>query len=438
VTLALALACSLVIAASQDAAPPACATWQECRALALEAAGRQDYETFHDLAWRAVQRGPRNDPALMTLLARAQSLSGRPGDALVMLRRLADLGVGTDAPESDDFRRVRALAGWADLQARLAEVGAAKAAATSPETPKTTPALLSGPARVNTSPPPTSAAPLAGTRAEDVVGDASDALRFSTTAFTPGGLAYDGVSNRFIIGDRREHKLAVIGERSQRVTTLTGAQSAGFGEIAALEIDRHEGDLWVVSVTVSGDQPSSRLHKLQLISGRPLFTIAPPADAGPTRFADVSLTPSSTVLVLDRDGRRLFRAAPRSRELQVAAILDVEAPVSVAAASDEVAYVAHPGGLLRVDLAGLVWIRWHRGSMVAVQSTSESGYRIIRIGLDGPGRTARRLTLLDRAVPMADPSAAALSGDVLYYLADTPRKESSADVETIVRRVTVK
>jgi hypothetical protein len=39
---------------------------------------------------------------------------------------------------------------------------------------------------------------------------------------------------------------------------------------------------------------------------------------------------------------------------------------------------------------------------------------------------------------MADPSAAALSGDVLYYLADTPRKESSADVETIVRRVTVK
>jgi hypothetical protein len=160
------------------------------------------------------------------------------------------------------------------------------------------------------------------------------------------------------------------------------------------------------------------------------------------------------VLVLDRDGRRLFRAAPRSRELQVAAILDVEAPVSVAAASDEVAYVAHAGGLLRVDLttrnaravnaakgvdlAGLVWIRWHRGSMVAVQSTSESGYRIIRIGLDGPGRTARRLTLLDRAVPMADPSAAALSGDVLYYLADTPRKESSADVETIVRRVTVK
>ena len=56
----------------------------ECRRLATEAAARGDAETFHDLAWRAVQRGKRNDPELMLLLARAQSLSGRPGDALVM------------------------------------------------------------------------------------------------------------------------------------------------------------------------------------------------------------------------------------------------------------------------------------------------------------------------------------------------------------------
>ena len=47
---------------------------------------------FHDLAWRAVQKGKPNDPDLMLLLARAQSLSGRPGDALVMLGRIVDLG----------------------------------------------------------------------------------------------------------------------------------------------------------------------------------------------------------------------------------------------------------------------------------------------------------------------------------------------------------
>ena len=48
------------------------------------------------------------------MLARAQSLSGRPLDALVMLQRLA-AGLATDAATSDDFRRVRALPGWEDF-----------------------------------------------------------------------------------------------------------------------------------------------------------------------------------------------------------------------------------------------------------------------------------------------------------------------------------
>src|SRR5207248_3140202 len=74
-----------------------CREWQQCRQLALEAADRGDYEIFHDLAWRAGQTGKRNDPALMYLLARAQALSGRPHDALVMLERLADMGVASDA-----------------------------------------------------------------------------------------------------------------------------------------------------------------------------------------------------------------------------------------------------------------------------------------------------------------------------------------------------
>ena len=74
---------------SQPRVAADCRESSECRQLALEAAERHDYETFHDLAWRAVQKGPRQDPALMYLLARAQALSGRPHDALVMIQRLA-------------------------------------------------------------------------------------------------------------------------------------------------------------------------------------------------------------------------------------------------------------------------------------------------------------------------------------------------------------
>ena len=57
-----------VNAAARDsqAPPPAmCRELRECLQLAAEAEERHDFETFHDLAWRAVQLGPRNDPSLM-------------------------------------------------------------------------------------------------------------------------------------------------------------------------------------------------------------------------------------------------------------------------------------------------------------------------------------------------------------------------------------
>src|SRR4051812_10345151 len=87
-------------------APAACPDAVSCRAAAEAAAAQGDYEAFHDLAWRAVQKGKPNDPELMLMLARAQSRSGRPGDALVMLGRLADQHVVVDVM-SADFDRVR-------------------------------------------------------------------------------------------------------------------------------------------------------------------------------------------------------------------------------------------------------------------------------------------------------------------------------------------
>src|SRR5437868_713368 len=115
------LVLSFFAAPGQDTRPRAeCRAWQDCREQALAAATTQDYESFHDLAWRTVQLGPKNDPALMYLLARAQSLSGRPADALVMLQRLAQMGTKTDAATDDDFRRVRALPGWSQFDAPAA------------------------------------------------------------------------------------------------------------------------------------------------------------------------------------------------------------------------------------------------------------------------------------------------------------------------------
>jgi hypothetical protein len=450
----------------QDAAPrrPACSDWQACRQLALDAAARQDFEAFHDLAWRAVQTGPKNDPSLMYLLARAQSLSGRPGDALVMLQRLAALGVPTDAAANEDFRRVRALPGWTELSASLAGAppnppGAAPATppvtanrGVAPAVPapsnipgpepsavtpgSTTRDAAAGKDRLAAAPVPATPAP--GTRL------VTETLRFTTPQFTPAGIAYDAVSRRFVVGDRHARKLTVVDEFSQHVANLSSAQTSGFGEITALEIDPHLGDLWVVST----ESQHTTLHKLQLVSGRSLAKYVLDETLAPARFVDVAATPQSAVLVLDADGHRLFQLKPKGTSLELAASLPDSAPSSVAPAPDGVAYVACADGLRRVDLAsrgsvaikagkgidltGITRVRWHQGSLIALQRIADGSYRAVRFALDRSGRTVTAAARLDAAQPVTDPTAAAISGDALFYMT------SGEGTEMVVRRIALR
>jgi hypothetical protein len=462
----------------QDPSAPArveCRPWQECRQLALEAVGRGDFETFHTLAWRAVQTGPKNDPDLMHLLARAQSLSGRPGDALVMLQRLAKLGKQTDAATNEDFRRVRALSGWADTEVLLnasatpedrsavkpresiaepREATPLRAAADKDEA-RTKPDVAPVPAPAN--PAPVERTPREKSKAKGDVPPA-ESLRFTTAPFTPAGLAYDGVSRRFIVGDRHARKLAVVDEFSHHVANLASAQSSGFGDIDALEIDSRVGNLWVVSndaaIGREGDarpQPGRAgqptLHKLQLVSGRLLASYLLPDRFGEARFVDVAATSDGTVMVLDTAGNRLFRLGAKGRDFELTATLPEPHPVSLAPASSELVYVANQDGVLLVDVAsgavtplkaakgldvtGVTRIRWYKGNLVAVQKAAGGSYRAIRIALARNGRTAASIDVLDGSLATADPTAATVSAGMLYYLA------AGDGAEIIVRKVTL-
>ena len=432
-----------------------CTAWQDCRDKALAAAAREDYELFHDLAWRAFQKGPKNDAALMTMLARAQSMSGRPHDALVMLQRLAALGVVTDAAESEDFRRVRALQGWADLQARIAGVPPAATATDARDARRGAAAATvpppAGAAPKTASPPPPAAASARTAPAETTGAEAADALRFMTESFIPAGLAYDSVSNRFIVADRRERKLSVVGERSQRMSNLIGAESGGFGDIGGIAIDRREGDLWVAS-TAQGD---AKLHKLQLISGRVLWSAGIADGVAPATFGDLALTPSSDVLALDVAGRRIFRLkhhGPANRQADVVVSLEAASPASIAPASDSVIYVAHQDGIARadlssqtvraikapagVDLTGLAWIRWHRGHLVGAQRAADDTYQIVRIRLDRSGGAVTRVDVLERHVSLPSAASVVLTSDALYYLTAAPASSDAA--QFVVRRIQLK
>jgi hypothetical protein len=447
VILALLLASlSVSTPAFQSDQRPTCPDLKACRAAALDAAARQDYEAFHDLAWRALQRGRPNDPDLMYLVARAQSLSGRPGDALVMIRRLAQMGVATDASTSEDFRRVRALPAWPELEAIIAAIPAtsatpaAEARVQRDPTPPVARPPASPPAAAARLPKPVSE-PARGTAgnpdpAAAITGPgAEDALRLTRVLSDPVGIAYDAVSRRFIVGDRALNKLVVVDAVFNRITDMVAASSAGFLGLRGFEIDRPRGDLWVANTSPQGE---ASIHKLQLISGRVLYTVPLAADLGRADFQDLAVTPAGALLVLDGEGPRVLRLGAGSRTFDTPIDLSLEQASSIAPAGEEVAYVAGRNGVVRMQLRGgtvtpiesadgvrldgLSRIWFVNGSLIGVQASSAAA-RIVRIRLDARGRRATRLEVLDPDPDLVNPTMATLGADELYYV--TQRGERS-------------
>ncbi len=393
--------------------PPSCPDAASCRAEAEAAAARGDVEAFHDLAWRAVQKGRPNDPALMFLLARAQSVSGRPGDALVMLTRLADMHAPVDLT-LPDFERVRQLPGWEALAVRVGGPSSPAGPAASAEPPR---------APASSSAPPAPATP--------------DSLPFDVPdGFRAFAMAHDSVSRRFVVGDAPSRRLLVVDEVSRHVVPYVSAASAGFyDQLTALTVDARRGDLWVVSAKGAASDSASILHKLQLVSGRGLMDLRPAESLSPVRFVDVAVTADGTVLALDAAGGRLFRLRPGSRSLEVAQRLEAGGLRALAAPDEHTAFVASDRGVLRVDLAshavqaiksvddlsGFISLAWRNGALIGVQRAAGASL-VVRVALDGAGMRAQ-----PRAILAASPSpiVGTLAGGSFYYLVDGTIKRLS-------------
>ncbi len=415
----------LLLVLSTAQAGATCPSVDDCRRQALAAESAGDYETFHDLAWRAVQKARPNDPGLMYMLARAMSESGRPGDALVMLSRLADMGVKIDV-SGEAFRRVRALKGWPALEARLSGAPTPlPAAAKEPEEKASPTEAAAEPATAE--PVSVPAAPMspAASAPESVPAPSGEPFEFDTPPFDPAGLAYDEVSRRFVVGDRRASRLVIVDESTHRLTPLVGAASAGFYDtLTGFDVDHRRGDLWVVSAQGDGDSAESILHKLQLVSGRVLSQV--PTDRG-VRLVDVAVTGDGTVYALDANGGRLLRLQPGSHALDVVQLLGIAHPASLAVGDDRVAYVASPSGIARVDLAShavtpltapgamgdVEVIRSHGRSLFVVERR-DGVSRLTRLTLDSSGRAVVKVLPLDTSLPPS--TAAAIVGNTFYYL----------------------
>ena len=260
-----------------------------------------------------------------------------------------------------------------------------------------------------------------------------EASHFSIAGFTLGGLAYDAVSRRFLVGDRLGRKLMVVAEGANHSVDFVRADSAGFRDIAAIEIDGRRGDLWVVSAAPADG--AATLHKLQLVSGRLLKSFPMAAGLEPVTLVDLAVTPTGGVLVLDSAGPQLLELRPGGTAVERVMKVEAVEPASLAAGGEAgIAYVAHRDGVSRIDLrartatrvtapksvslAHLEQIRWRRHALFAIRVDPDGIRRIIRLDLNASGRAVTHATTLDARRRPTGQAFVAISGDELVYMVD--------------------
>jgi hypothetical protein len=331
------------------------------------------------------------------------------------------MGYATDARESEDFRRVRALPGWPAVEELIEARGRDGAPAKPlppPERAVTAPAVVKP------------ASPAAAAPKKPAVRD-EEALILGAAPLDPIAIAYDGASRRFVVGDRRANRLIVADEVFNRVSDLIGVSSAGLGLLDGFEIDSRRGDLWVSS---SPEPGVSSVHKLQLVSGRVLSTIRLPDEMRPVTISDMSITDAGALLLVDAAGSRLLTIKAGSHNVGPLVRLSVRAPASLAP-SGNVVYVAHEDGLSALDLksgrvreitapngitlAGFRRLRFHRGSLVAIQADPGAETdRLVRVRLARGGARVAAVEPLDDGWA-SDGSALTIAREAAYYVART-------------------
>jgi hypothetical protein len=165
----------------------------------------------------------------------------------------------------------------------------------------------------------------------------------------------------------------------------------------------------------------------------------------------MAVAANGSVFVLDDAARRVMRLRESGKRAETVMSLPV-APTSLALTDGgRIAYIAHSGGLLRVDLqtkttaevgtpaeitlAGVQWIRWHRSSLIGMQQQPDGSRAVLRWRLVR-GQRVSEAVVIDTP-GSGDVSPATIVGDDLYYPVMTPANGTNASgVMTItVRRV---
>jgi hypothetical protein len=364
-----------------------------------EAANRAgNSEGYRQLMARAVALAPH--PAVLYGLARGNALTGRPGDALAILDRLAAMGFTHFDAADTAFRSLAKRPAFARLSKRFA---------------------------ANRQP-----------------------VIASDTAFTvpgsdriPENIAFDSTTGTFFLGSLAER--TVVRFRPGETPRPFAGPADDLLRVVGMKVDRGRSRLWVATWApvidsarlALGFDTDTRLFAFDIDSGRRLLSLMPDTTR-PHLLNDLVVTASGDVYLTDTNEGAVYRVRVGVDSLEwvvrpdparfnfangIALSGDArrlyigfgEGIAGLDLASGRIRYLTVPATISTASVDGLYW---YEGDLIAIQMVS-SVERVVRFVLDKTGWRVLRADVLERAHPAYRyPTTGVIVGDSLYYVAN--------------------
>lgn len=265
--------------------------------------------------------------------------------------------------------------------------------------------------------------------------DAPVVFRARGGGLIPEGVAYDAKRGAMFLGSIAQRTIVRVAGEGQRVFAPADAR---LDAVLGLAIDAKTRRLYAVStnqiVPMKGEAPRNEVVVFDIDSGAVVRRLAA-GSAG--QLNDVAVASDGTIYATDSRAGSVFVAKQDAAELATLIGAGSFAGANgVAVADDQMLFVAHATGVVRVDRATVAFtpiinttretiaavdgLYLHEGSLIGVQNATNPG-RVIRITLDAERARAIKVeTLLSHHhSELAEPTTGAVDGDRFLLLANS-------------------
>jgi len=290
----------------------------------------------------------------------------------------------------------------------------------------------------------------------------------STVAFTipekdlvPEGIGYDPVGKAFYIGSLHKRKIVKITPDplggNPKFEDFTAEGQDGLYCVLGIKIDPKRRILWAISSAepfmkgyTKVDDGKSGLFAYDLKTGKLIKKVIPQT-SGPHLLNDLILDPKGNVFLTDTRSNEIFTLRADKNEMEV--LLPprtLETPNGITISDDgRVLFIASiPMGVYRLDLetkqlarlgyvqgislAGIDGLYFYKNSLVGVLNMINGG-RVARYYLNSGLDFVTGTELIECNNPLFDdPTTGALSGNWLYYIANSQYESAFDDKGAIL------